>query len=131
MKNKFPKKAKLITNAGFYKIVDLQGRVYSIHLPVLKRFTIQIADNVFDEAMHFEMVFEYSKIKGGYAEYRQVNFIRTQEDAVRELSAAITGETGKQKDKPKKWSRKFCCPSCGVRTGSNHKKTCTVNYKML
>lgn len=91
MKDKFPKKAKLITNAGFYRIVDLPSRVSSIHFPVLKRFTIQIADNLFDESMHFEMVFRFDKIKGGYAEYRQSDFIRTPEDVLKEFSNAITG----------------------------------------
>ncbi len=36
-----------------------------------------------------------------------------------------------RKEKPKTWSRKGVCPSCGVGTGSKHNESCTFDYKYL
>lgn len=33
-----------------------------------------------------------------------------------------------RKLKPKRWSRKGQCPSCGVSGGSRHSKNCDFNY---
>lgn len=31
-------------------------------------------------------------------------------------------------DKPKRWTRKRPCPSCGVNCGTNHKSNCNFDY---
>lgn len=33
-----------------------------------------------------------------------------------------------RKSKPKRWTRKYTCPSCGVKTGSSHTKNCKFKY---
>lgn len=33
-----------------------------------------------------------------------------------------------RKEKPERWSRKGKCPSCGVGSGSKHRKECTYDY---
>ena len=53
---KFPKKAKLIADGGFYKIIKIDEFVTKIYYPSHKE-TIE---------------FMFSQVKGGYAEYNQV-----------------------------------------------------------
>jgi hypothetical protein len=38
------------------------------------------------------------------------------------------GTLRKTSTRPQKWTRKGVCLSCGVSTGSNHAKACTLEY---
>lgn len=76
MKNKkFPKKAKLITDGGFYKIIKLDKPVLKIRVPLHQRFQITSPELNYSCPMNFESVFDFVGVKGGYAEYRQVDVI--------------------------------------------------------
>lgn len=77
-KNKFPKKAKLITDGGFYKIIKIKDFVHTINVPLLKRVTLATPEtNVLDLAINFSVTFHFSKVYRGYAEYRQADIVST------------------------------------------------------
>jgi len=74
-RKKFPKKAKLITDGGFYKIVKLDKPVLKIHFPLFQRFQITAPEINYSALMSFEAIFSFERVYRGYAEYRQVDVI--------------------------------------------------------
>lgn len=71
---KFPKKAKLITDGGFYKIIDIDGFKPVLTFPLTKRVTIASPEtNIFDSFFAFDVEFKFMGVKGGMAIYQQFN----------------------------------------------------------
>ncbi len=77
MKKKLPTKAKLITFGGFSKIEPLKQLVRFIHYPLVTRVRMTGFEFTEDDIMTHDIVFEYYRTHKGYAEYNQINFIRT------------------------------------------------------
>jgi len=74
IKKKFPKKAKLITDGGFYRIIKIDGFVPKYTYPLLKKISLCTPEtNVTDMMISFTCEFSFSRVFGGYAEYRQYN----------------------------------------------------------
>ena len=78
-KKVFPKKAKLISDGGFYKIVPIKDFAAVIHVTVMRKITISTSLIFHDESMKFNLKFYLDRIKGGYAEYRQIDCIKLSE----------------------------------------------------
>jgi len=78
-KTKFPKKAKLIADGGFYKIEKIDKFVTRINMIVARRIRISEPSLDYDGTWHFDLEFVFDGIKNGYAEYRQVHSIRIDE----------------------------------------------------
>lgn len=76
LKKKFPKKAKLISEGGFYRIVPIDSFNTFIHVPILRRVTIASVEIDYSEELHFDLEFGFQRVFGGYAEYRQINCVR-------------------------------------------------------
>ena len=75
-KIKIPKKAKLITDGGFYKIVDLPKWVLRINIPLVKRMVIVSPETSdFNFNLNFEVEFQFEKHDKKYAYYKQINVI--------------------------------------------------------
>lgn len=74
-KNKFPRKAKLISN-GFYKIISVKEYTPRIFLPILKEIKINTIN--LEENINFsrELVFQFDRVFRGYAEYRQIDVVK-------------------------------------------------------
>lgn len=71
---KFPKKAKLITDGGFYKIINIEARRPKICFPLMKNITLVSPEtNVFDMSINFIVEFIFTRVYKGYAEYNQYN----------------------------------------------------------
>lgn len=75
-KIKFPKKAKLISNSGFYKIIDIDSKFRppaEIRLPIMRKF--EINDPVINYMVPITVHLDFClvAIKKGYAEYKQVD----------------------------------------------------------
>lgn len=72
---KFPNKAKIITDGGFYKIVKTDGQyVNKLCFPLLKRITLATPEtNVMDINIAFSCEFIFQRVYKGYAEYKQYN----------------------------------------------------------
>jgi hypothetical protein len=75
-KKKFPKKAKLVTDGGFYKFIKLDKPVIRIHLPLFQRIHISTPEINLDIPMTFEAEFSLEKVYKNYALYKQVNVIQ-------------------------------------------------------
>lgn len=77
MKNKtkeFPKRAKLITDGGFYKIIDIKEFKPVLVFPLHKKVTVVSPEtNVLDSFFHFTVEFKFMGVKGGMAIYQQFN----------------------------------------------------------
>ena len=76
-KTKFPKKAKLITFNGFYKIIKLEKAVNIINFPIQNK--IEIVSMEFQTMQYpfsVDLVFEFEKVYKGYAQFRQTNFVK-------------------------------------------------------
>lgn len=73
-KIKFPKKAKLIMQSGFYKIIPIKEFVMRISLPLQQR--VEITPDVMLNAQIFfnswEMEFGFTRVYRGYAEYSHI-----------------------------------------------------------
>ena len=74
-KNKFPKKAKLITDGGFYQIIKIERFVPRMRIPLFQRLMVTPPEINMAVTISFEAVFDFWKVRGGYAEYRQVDVI--------------------------------------------------------
>lgn len=75
-KIKQPKKAKLITDGGFYKIIPHKEFVLKYHVPLMKRIRFaspETGDINMDLTLDIEFGFE--RIYKGYAEYRQIGVV--------------------------------------------------------
>lgn len=75
-KLKFPKKAKLISDGGLYRIVDIDGYVQVMNFPIMRKLTISTPEVFYEEEMKFMLKFSFSQVKGGYAEYNQFDFVK-------------------------------------------------------
>ena len=73
---KFPKKAKLISDGGLYRIVEIKRFDMYIHFPIMRKLTLNIPEVFHEEEMKFLLKFKFSRVKGGYAEYNQFDFVR-------------------------------------------------------
>lgn len=74
VKKPFPKKAKLITDGGFYRIMKIDGFVAKYTFPLMKRITLCTPEtNALDMTVNFTCEFSFSRIYRGYAEYKQYN----------------------------------------------------------
>lgn len=70
----FPKKAKLITGGGFYRIMKIDGFRPTYTFPLLKKVSLCTPEtNVTDMMVTFTCEFSFSRIYRGYAEYKQYN----------------------------------------------------------
>ena len=76
MKKKFPKKAKLITFGGFYKIIKIQKFNAVIKQPFTTKVELTLAELSFDDLIIHDLIFHFYRVHGGYAEYRQYDFVR-------------------------------------------------------
>jgi len=73
-KQKFPKRAKLITDGGFAKIVGIDEFVMQIHYPLIKRITLATPETgEVDLQMSFDCEFQFERATKTLAYYRQVN----------------------------------------------------------
>lgn len=75
-KVKFPKKAKLIADGGFYQILPINNFTQRMILPIMRRIIINEPSIDHTELFRFDLEFDFRRIYKGYAEYRQVNCIR-------------------------------------------------------
>lgn len=76
MKKTLPKKAKLISAGGFYRIVPMNEFTQKFNLPITRRIRINQPDLDWKELFHFNLEFVFERIYKGYLEYRQVNEIK-------------------------------------------------------
>ena len=75
-KIKIPKKAKLITDGGFYKIVDLPNWVLRINIPIAyKMMLVSPETSEFNFSLNFQVEFQFEKHDKKYAYYKQINVI--------------------------------------------------------
>jgi hypothetical protein len=72
---KFPTKAKLITDGGFYKFIEIKPKyTQTIIHPLKKRITVASPEtNIFDMGLMFDVEFGLEKVYKNYAQYRQIN----------------------------------------------------------
>ena len=76
MKEKIPKKAKLITDGGFYKIIPNQQFSPTIHIPLLKKIRVASPETGdINMAMTLDITFMFEKNYKGYAQYRQMGVV--------------------------------------------------------
>lgn len=75
-KQKFPKKAKLISDGGLYKIVNITGFKTEIHYPRMCKIRITTTEIDWNETMSFTLKFRFDRVYKGYAEYRQYDCIK-------------------------------------------------------
>lgn len=76
MKKKFPKKAKLITDGGFYRIIKLDRPVLRIAIPLMTKIQITQPEINTQVSLSFQAEFSFERVCGGYAEFRQVDVIQ-------------------------------------------------------
>lgn len=77
MKTKeFPKKAKLISDGGLYRIIDIEGFTEKINFPIMRKIKISTPEIYYVEEMNFLLKFAFSQVRRGYAEYNQFDFIK-------------------------------------------------------
>ena len=66
----FPKKAKLITQLGFTKIIKLPKYQPVIYIPLLKKISVSsIETGLIDINANFEVRFAFDCVRKGFAEY--------------------------------------------------------------
>jgi len=76
MKNKFPKRAKLITDGGFSKIININKFVSVIHIPMVKNITVSSPEtNIIDIEVNFDIEFHFERATKTLAFYRQANIV--------------------------------------------------------
>jgi hypothetical protein len=72
----FPKKAKLISDGGLYRIIDIENFAAVINFPIMRRLTISTPEVFYEEDMKFLLKFQFLQVKKGYAEYKQIDFVK-------------------------------------------------------
>lgn len=71
-----PKKAKLITNGGFYKIVNIEQIDYKIKMPYTTRLTLNSSELYgYPICITHDLVFELFKVNKNMAVYRQTDCV--------------------------------------------------------
>lgn len=79
-KTNLPKKTKLISDGGFYKIIDTpKPFVYTINIPVFRLLRISEPSIDYLDTFSFELSFAFIGVKKGYAEYRQYKTVKIEE----------------------------------------------------
>lgn len=73
---KFPKKAKLITNGGFSRIIELKEKVFKINFPYSQKIQLNTPELYGMKILiSCNTVFELEKVNKNMAIYRQVDAI--------------------------------------------------------
>lgn len=75
MKKKFPKKAKLIVYGGFYKIIKIKRFDLKISVMVWPKIELMMTDRTYEAPIKLELIFQFERVFGGYAEYKQINTV--------------------------------------------------------
>jgi hypothetical protein len=79
-KTRFPKRAKLITDGGFYQIINIKGFIPQISIPLLKRISLASPETgVIDLSVDFTVSFGFERATKKLAIYRQngvVNIVK-------------------------------------------------------
>lgn len=74
----FPKKAKLITDGGFYRIIDIDIFSNVINYPLIKRMNLSTPETgSVDLTLSFHVEFRLEKVLKRMAIYRQFNVTQT------------------------------------------------------
>jgi hypothetical protein len=74
MKKDFPKKAKLITDGGFYQIINIEEFTPTIRVPLVKRVSLATPETgVLDIDAVFSCEFTFERATKRYAIYQQTN----------------------------------------------------------
>jgi hypothetical protein len=73
---KFPNKAKLITDGGFYKIIPIDRQDMKITIPTMRKIKINTPDIDFTDTFNFVLKFAFRRVYKGYAEYVQYDLIK-------------------------------------------------------
>lgn len=76
MSKKLPKKAKLMSDGGFYRFIPLTEFVRVINVPIIRKVALTEVGIDYSEKWHFNLVFSLERVLKGYAEYRQVDCIK-------------------------------------------------------
>ncbi len=75
-KIKLPKKAKLITDGGFYIIIPNPEFRPTIHVPLMKKIRVASPETGdINMEMNLDITFHFEKTFGGYAQYRQMGVV--------------------------------------------------------
>lgn len=72
---KFPKKAKLISNGGLYRIIDIKEFRPRINFPIFRNITISDPEIYIEKEMKYLLKFCFDRVRGKYAEYTQIDFV--------------------------------------------------------
>ena len=73
---RFPKKAKLITNGGFSKIIELKERVFKISFPYSQKIQLNTPELYGMKILiSCITIFELEKVNKNMAIYRQVDAV--------------------------------------------------------
>ena len=76
VKGEFPKKAKLISDGGFYIILPIKEFVQQIHYPILRRIQVNQPELDYSEMWKFNLKFNFYRVYRGYAEYKQYDAVK-------------------------------------------------------
>jgi hypothetical protein len=75
-KQKLPKKAKLITDGGFYMIIPNPEFRPAIHVPLMKKIRVASPETGdINMELSLDITFGFVRTFGGYAEYRQMGVV--------------------------------------------------------
>lgn len=76
MKETFPKKARLVSFGGMYRIIDLERFVAKINIPIMRKVEISEPEIYEVDTWKFNLEFVFDGVEGRYAVYKQVNYVR-------------------------------------------------------
>lgn len=76
LQKKFPKKAKLIADGGFFKIIPIKEFLPKINMMTLRRIGLNFPEISYEDTWKFELQFHFERVYKGYAEYRQYDAVR-------------------------------------------------------
>jgi hypothetical protein len=77
-KKMFPKKAKLITDGGFYRIIKIDGFSAKITVPMMRKISLNTPETDWSDIWKFNLIFVFNKVRKGYAEYIQIDCIKVE-----------------------------------------------------
>ena len=75
-KKKFPKKAKLISDGGLYRVIEIKQFSQVINFPIMRQLLISTPEIFLEEEIKFLLKFRFVRVHRGYAEYGQFDFIK-------------------------------------------------------
>lgn len=73
-----PKKAKLITDNGFYQFIPIAQVYYQIIMPIHRRIQLTDAQIDHSENWYFNLTFSLERVTKSFAEYRLINTIKVE-----------------------------------------------------